>query len=67
MKRKFKDAQKPFKWKHFSGEMMLWSVHWYCRYVLSYADIQEKAIERGLEVERSALYRWVQEFRPELT
>jgi IS6 family transposase len=48
MKKKYKDVKKPFKWKHFSSEIILWTVSWYCRYALSYNDLKEMAQERGL-------------------
>jgi len=40
------------------------AVRWYVRYRLSYADVVEWFAERGLDVERSTVYRWVQRFLP---
>jgi transposase-like protein len=40
------------------------AVRWYVRYRLSYADVAEWLAERGITVERSTLYRWVQRFLP---
>jgi IS6 family transposase len=65
-KKKNKSTKQPFKWKHFCGEIILWLVRWYCRYALSYNDLKEIAIERGLSVERSTICRWVNEYSPEL-
>lgn len=65
-KKKDKNSQHPFKWKHFVGEIILWLVRWYCRYALSYGDLKEIAQERGLSVERSTIMRWVHEYSPEL-
>ncbi len=28
-----------FKWRQFRGEIILWAVRWYCRYGISYRDI----------------------------
>jgi transposase-like protein len=39
-------------------------VRWYVRYRLSYADVAEWFAERGLAVDRSTVYRWVQRFLP---
>lgn len=64
--KRYKDKEKPFKWKHFSGEIILWLVRWYCRYALSYKDLKEMAAERGLFVERSSLCRWVHEYAPQI-
>ena len=33
---------------------------------LSYRDVQELLIERGLEVDHTTVWRWVQHFAPEL-
>ena len=65
-KKKKKNMQKLFKWKHFVGEIILWLVRWYGRYALSYRDLKEIAAERGLSVERSTIMRWVHEYSPEL-
>ncbi len=37
--KKFKNADRPFKWKHFAGEIILWLVRWYGHYALSYNDL----------------------------
>ena len=65
--KKYFTKDKPFKWKQFQGEIILWLVRWYGRYALSYNDLKEMAAERGLSVERSTICRWVQEYGPELT
>ena len=30
-----------FKWRHFAGEVILWAVRWYCRYGISYRELEE--------------------------
>ncbi|QGN96875.1 hypothetical protein Psal071_03501 (plasmid) [Piscirickettsia salmonis] len=42
-RKRFKKNQ-PFKWKHYSGEIILWLVRWYGRYALSYRDLKEIVI-----------------------
>jgi transposase-like protein len=58
--------QHPFKWRHFEAEIILLCVRWYLRYALSYRDLEEMMAERGLLVDHSTIYRWVQEDAPEL-
>ena len=41
-------------------------MRWYCRYALSYRDLQEIACERGLSIDCSTICRWVQEYAPEI-
>jgi IS6 family transposase len=55
-----------FKWRHFLPEIILLNVRWYCRYSLSYRDLEEMMAERGVEVDHSTINRWVLKFAPEL-
>jgi transposase-like protein len=55
-----------FKWRHFQPEIILLCVRWYLRYPLSYRDLEEIMFERGLHVDHSTIYRWVQDYAPEL-
>ena len=56
----------PFKWRHFHVEIILLNVRWYLRYGLSYRDLEEMMVERGVEVDHTTIYRWVQAYSPEL-
>lgn len=55
-----------FKWKRFRGEIILGCVRWYCKYGISYRDLEEMMLERGVEVDHTTLYRWVQQYAPEM-
>jgi transposase, IS6 family len=48
----------------FPDDVIALAVRWYVRYRLSYADVVEWFAERGLSVDRSTVYRWVQRFLP---
>ncbi len=48
----------------FPDDVIALAIRWYGRYWLSYADIVEWFAERGLVVDRSTIYRWVQRFLP---
>ncbi len=56
----------PFKWRHFQADIILLCVRWYLRYSLSYRDLEEMMLERGLHVDHTTIYRWVQTYAPEL-
>jgi IS6 family transposase len=56
----------PFKWRHFEPSLILLCVRWYCRYQLSYRDVEEMMRERGLGVDHSTIFRWVQRYAPEI-
>src|SRR5512142_3474215 len=60
------DQQNPFKWRHFEAEIILLCVRWYVRYSLSSRDLEEMMRERGLSVDHTTIYRWVQSYAPEL-
>ena len=55
-----------FKWRHFKQKMILMLVRWYLAYSLSYRDIEELALERGLKVDHSTVNRWVIYYSPQL-
>jgi len=40
------------------------AVRWYLRFGLSYRDVEELLLERGIEVDHVTVYRWVQRFTP---
>ena len=56
----------PFKGRHFPGEVILLCVRWYLRYPLAYEHVAELLAERGVEVDPSCIWRWVQAYAPEL-
>ena len=55
-----------FKWRHYAPDVILLCVRWYCRYQLSYRDVEEMMRERGLAVDHSKIFRWVQRYDPEI-
>ncbi|GHO60461.1 hypothetical protein KSB_89360 [Ktedonobacter robiniae] len=59
-------AQHPFKWRHFQSDIILLCVRWYLRYALSYRDLEEMMAGRGLSVDHTTIYHWVQRYAPEL-
>src|ERR1700751_1347097 len=59
-------AHNPFKGRQYSGEVIVLSVRWYLRYPLSYEHVAELLAERGVEVDPSCIWRWVQTYAPEL-
>lgn len=57
-----------FKGRHVAPDIILLCMRWYCRYALSYRDLdlEEMMAERGLSVDHTTIYRWVQHYAPEL-
>src|SRR3954447_4100384 len=55
---------KMFKYRHFEPEIILLCLRWYLRYSLSYRNLEEMMAERGLSVDHTTIYRWVQHYAP---
>lgn len=55
-----------FKWRHYESDIILQCVRWYCKYGISYRDLEEMMKERGVEVNHTTIYRWVQTYGPEI-
>jgi IS6 family transposase len=56
----------PFKWRHYEASVILLCVTWYLRYALSYRDLAEMMSERGLSIDHTTIFRWVQNYAPEI-
>jgi transposase-like protein len=54
----------PFKWRHFQFSIILLCVRWYLRYPLGYRNLEEMMLERGLTVDHTTVYCWVQAYAP---
>lgn len=48
-----------FKGRHFEKSLILVCFRWYIRYALSYRDLVEMMLERGISVSHTTIYRWV--------
>ena len=55
-----------FKGHRFEQAIILTCVRWYLAYPLSYRNLAEIMEERGVELDPSNIYRWVQKFTPQL-
>ena len=60
------NSKEPFKWRHFQNEIIVLNVRWYLRYPLSYRNLEEMILERGLKVDHSTIDRWVLAYSPEI-
>jgi transposase-like protein len=55
-----------FKRRRFPVAIILLCVRWYCKYGISYRDLAEMMQERGIVVDPSTIFRWVQRYAPEI-
>src|SRR4051794_41354610 len=55
-----------FRGFRFPAEVILWAVRWYLQFPISYRDLKLMLADRGVEVDHTTLYRWIQAYAPEL-
>src|SRR5918992_5948022 len=55
-----------FKGRQFTAEVILWAVRWYLMFPISYRDLELMLADRGVEVDHTTLFRWIQAYAPEL-
>jgi transposase, IS6 family len=41
-------------------------VRWYCKYGISYRELEEMMEARGVHLDHTTVYRWVQRYAPEI-
>jgi transposase-like protein len=56
---------KEFRYRHFVPEVIRQCLRWYLRYPISYHQLEEMVYERGIEVDHTTIYRWIQHYAPE--
>jgi transposase, IS6 family len=56
----------PFKGRQFTAEIILWAVRWYLQFPISYRDLERMLSDRGVQVDHTTLFRWIQAYAQEL-
>ncbi len=62
--RAWSPAQSAFAGFRFPPDVIVVAIRWYLRFNLSYRDVEELLVERGVEVDQVTVFRWVQRFAP---
>ena len=55
-----------FKGRQFTAEVILWAVRWYLMFPISYRDLELMLLDRGVEVDHTTIFRWIQAYAEEL-
>lgn len=55
-----------FKGRQFTGEVILWAVRWYLMFPISYRDLELMLSDRGVTVDHTTIFRWIQAYAAEL-
>src|SRR3712207_4550104 len=58
--------EQPFKGRQFTAEVILWAVRWYLMFPISYRDLELMLADRGVDVDHTTVFRWIQAYAPEL-
>lgn len=53
-----------FKRRRFDSDIILLCIRWYLAYPLSYRNIEEMMLERGVKVDHTSINRWVLKYTP---
>jgi putative transposase len=56
-----------FKGTHYLKGVILYAVFFYVRYSVSYRDLEDRMLERGINVDHATLNRWVVKYAPIMT
>jgi hypothetical protein len=54
-----------FKGPQFTAEVILWAVRWYLMFPISYRDLELMLLDRGVEVDHTTIFRWIQAYAVE--
>src|SRR4051812_16780143 len=57
---------KEVKGRPVPGEGVPWAVRWYLMFPISYRDLELMLQDRGVEVDHTTIFRWIQAYAPEL-
>ena len=55
-----------FRKRQFEPIIIVTCVRWYCRFSLSLRDLKELMAERGLTVDHTTIWHWVERYGPEI-
>jgi transposase-like protein len=61
-----RNNKNPFKGRQFTAEIILWAVRWYLQFPISYRDLECMLSDRGVQVDHTTLFRWIQAYAPEI-
>src|SRR3712207_3241176 len=56
----------PLKGRQFTAEVILRAVRWYLLFPISYRDLELMLADRGVTVDHTTMFRWIQAYAPEI-
>ena len=61
-----KKQDQPFKGRHFTSEVILWTLRWHLAFPVSDRDLAAMLADRGVTVDHTTLFRWMQAYAAKL-
>jgi len=55
-----------FKGWQFAAEVILWATRWYLMFPISYRDLALMLQDRGILLDHTTIFRWIQAYAAEL-
>ena len=55
----------PFRGRRVTAEFMLWTQRGYLQFPVNYRDRERMLVDRGVAVDHTTVYRWIQADAPE--
>src|ERR687894_648724 len=49
-----------------AAQVILWAVRWYLMFPISYRDLELMLADRGVTVDHTTVFRWIQVYAPEI-
>ena len=56
------DQDGAVKGRHFASEVIVWALRWYLAFPISYRDLALMLSDRGVTVDHTTLFRWIQAY-----
>src|SRR5919199_3227578 len=54
-----------FKGRQFAADVIFWALRWYLMFPVSYRDLELMLADRGMAVDHTTIFRWVQAYAEE--
>ena len=55
-------TKNPFKGRQFTADVILWALRWYLQFPISYRDLELMLADRGVSVDHTTIFRWIQAY-----
>ncbi|MCW2242393.1 transposase-like protein [Azospirillum canadense] len=61
-----RSGKNPFEGRPVTAALILWAVRWYLQFPISDRALERMLADRGVAVDHTTTFRWIQAYAPEL-